>query len=348
MRRSFSIAMTVSLLAMLAACGDSGADVAPTTVSPTTRAAPTSTAALTTTVAPIATVASTATATFAPTTLIEEHAEPWTENDLVFFRRVSDGATLTLDMHFPAEPENAPIVVQGEEALADEGMIVVTIGDDDHLGGWPPPAENPFPVDDAHEEAVAYNDRGAPIRELADRFACAIRFARVRASELGNDDPTVVLTGFSGGAGIAVHVALFGDTYEARWDEFAAEGGPQSQFDCEVTGGSTHVDAVVGTAGGYNVWVPIYDDLYGPTYLNEHDPELQAFLASAIGANPDLKVRLLHGTSDDGIPFDNSVLFATELAGAGYDVGEVIPFSGGHRPEPLELYVATVKEVLDR
>ncbi len=116
------------------------------------------------------------------------------------------------------------------------------------------------------------SDHGANIRAMAESAACAIRFARAQASQLGSDDPVVVLTGFSGGGGVAAHTALFGAALEASWDEYATEGGPPRQVECEVTDGSTHVDALVGMAGPYEAFVPTYDGKYGRAYQQERDP----------------------------------------------------------------------------
>jgi acetyl esterase/lipase len=192
---------------------------------------------------------------------------------------------------------------------------------------------------------VVLSDHGVRARATGDSVACAIRFARARVSDLGSDDPMVVLTGLSMGGGIAAHVALFGETLEARWDEFAAAGGPPREVDCEVSGGSTHVDAVIGMAGTYDAYVPIYDGKWGRAYQQEIDPELQRFLSSSIGANPDLKVRMIHGTSDF-VPVDEAAEFAELLTDAGYDV-QLATFEGGHGEPPTDLYSSTIKEVLD-
>jgi hypothetical protein len=180
---------------------------------------------------------------------------------------------------------------------------------------------------------------------MADGAACAIRFARARASELGSDNPVVVLTGLSRGGGPATHAAMFGAALEARWDEYAAEGGPPRQVECEANEGSTHVDALVGVAGIYDVFVPIYDGKWGRVFQQERYPELWEFLSSSIGVNPDLKIRLIHGESDGDIPHENSVEFAAVLTDAGYDVGEVIAFDGGHWV-PTELVIPTVMELI--
>ena len=274
------------------------------------------------------------TTTVAPTTttsIAQEPTEPWTERDLVLFRRISDGATLTVDLHYPVDPTNAPIIIGGSPALVDAGMIVVDIGNDDHLGEGP----------GGPEEIVTHP---AFVRASAEKFGCAIRLARVRAAELGNDDPVVVLTGVSFGGGTATQVALFGDTLDAAWDRFAEIGGPPRQYDCEVTGGSTHVDAVVGMAGTYDLSMPIFDGTFGRAYQMEHNPDVQQFLASAIGANPDLKVRVIHGTRDD-IPVEDAEAFTATLTEAGYNA-EIITWPGGHESAPLELLQSTLDEVL--
>lgn len=331
MRRVLTVVLVLCLLALPAAC--SGGEVGG---SPTTAVSTTTTTATTTT-------------TMGGT-------EPWAESNLVYLTRISDGVSMTLDIHFPADPEHAPIVIEpaptAVSALVEAGMITVTFDSDDDTD-LPEDSlpELDFPVDDAHLAAYEYRGHGFPIRMSAERYECAIQLVRARASELGNDNPIVIVSGVSAGAGIAAHFALLGDTFQERWDAFAATGGPARIWDCAVTGESTHVDALVGTVGAYDLYVPIYDyaptPVYGKTYLQEQDPGLQAFLAGVLGANPDLKIRLIHGIHDDGIPFDNSVQFAAALTDAGYDVPDVIPFDGGHEPPPDQLYLTTVKELLD-
>lgn len=92
------------------------------------------------------------------------------------------------------------------------------------------------------------------------------------------------LTGYSGGGGLAAHVALSGATLEAAWNEYAAERGPDGQVDCETTEGSTHVDALVGLGGGvYDLYVPIYDGKFGRTYQQGLDRYLWEFLSRPSG-----------------------------------------------------------------
>jgi len=269
-----------------------------------------------------------------------------TEEELVY--ATWEEEPLTLDMHGPVESSGAPVVMyfpgrQGYhappefvEGLVEEGALVFVVR---------------YPLI-ASSSTLEFVDRmlgyhGAGARAIAEGVACAINFAQFRASEFGSDDPAVALTGLSAGGGVAAYAALFGADLEARWDEYAAEGGPASQVECEVTDGSTHVDALVGMNGAYEVFVPIYDGMFGRAYQQERDPELQEFLSSSIGANPDLKIRLIHAESDEEIPYTVSVEFAAALTDAGYDVGEVIAFDGDHHWVPPELATPNIMELIE-
>jgi acetyl esterase/lipase len=260
--------------------------------------------------------------------------------DLVYAKRLQPDAQVEwkLDLYTPTEPGDWPVVVflpytgtpgQGEatfpRAIAEQGAIVFNIE-------WP--RINPT-------EAIL--DKGKGYHEMAETVACAIRFARARASDYGMDTAPVVITGFSISAGAASHVALAGETVGRRWEEYAASrGGPPRQVDCEVSQGSTHVDALVGIAGAYDGFVG-YDGKWGREFMQEKDPDLWKMLYGCIGENPDLKVRLLHSETDSTIPYENSVEFEATLAEAGYDV-ELTQFGGGHIA-PLELTVQTIMSV---
>lgn len=296
--RSLAAVAVASLVAM-AACGDSGPEVASTTTTPTT-------------------------------TTTDDASGPQLEVGLVYATHVGSEAFGALDLYVPAEPADAPIVIGDYPALAEQGMIVVSQHLKEVARGGP--------------EAVTA-DRDL-VRRQDEHLACIIRFVRDRAADLGNDDPTVVLTGFSYGAAIATQTALFGDTLDERWDEFAARGGPARQLDCEVTEGSTDVDALIGIAGAYDVGMPIFDGEYGRAFQQEQDPEMQEFLAGAIGANPDLKIRLIHGT-DDFVAVEGVEEFVALLDDAGYDV-QLTTWPGGHDEPPIELLLAALVDVVDR
>ena len=271
----------------------------------------------------------------------------WEEGSPTHAKYPWEDESLMLNVYAPEEPAGSPIVIffpggGGSataspffERLVGEGVIVFGVRHA-FVDSLTPSLMLPDPT-----------DHGANFRATADSAVCAIRFARERAAELGSTDPVVVLAGFSGGGGVAAIAALNGTSLEARWDEYASAGGPSSEIKCEVTEGSTHVDALIGMTGLYDIFVPIFDGKYGSVYQQERDPELQQFLSGVIGANPDLKVRLFHGADDEWIPSENSAGFAAALADAGYDV-EFTTFDGGHETPPSELSLPAVMEVLGR
>jgi predicted esterase/predicted small lipoprotein YifL len=305
--------LAAAMLASLAACGGSQ------TTGPTTAPTPSSVAT--------------------PTATAGEQPEVVLERDLAF--ATWNDLTLTLDLYAPADPVGAPIVVEPGEAfghdIAEAGAFAVI----ERTG-------IPDQPDSADGEPPFWDDHGALIRAHAEATACKIRYARARASELGSDDPVVALGGFSAGAGMAAHVALFGDTLEQRWDEFAAMvGGPPRQVDCVVGEGSTRVDALVVGNGTYDAFVPVIEGgLFGRTYVLERAPELQPFLAGAVGIDPSLTVRLMAATGDKSVPMSITTDFAKVLADAGYDV-QVITYEGQHASDPPdELSLEVYSEVL--
>jgi predicted esterase len=319
-----AIAILVLLMLVLSGCGDSGDELGTITTG-----APAST-----------------TTTAAPASATTE-ASPEVTKGLVYATWGEE--PLTLDMHVPADPAGAPIVVYlpggGQnyappgmaEGLVAEGAIVVVVRIAEN--------HNPELLPPSSDAEVLLGNRGAGARAQADSVACAIHFTRTRASELGSSDPVVVLSGFCGGGGIAAHVALFGAGLEARWDEFAAEGGPPRQVECEAADGSTHVDALVTAAGTYDVFVPTYDGKWGRAYQQERHPELWTYLSSSVGLNPDLKIRLIHGETDELMPYENSVEFRAMLTDAGYDVPQILAFPWGHYM-PFDLAIETIQEVI--
>jgi acetyl esterase/lipase len=261
--------------------------------------------------------------------------------DLVYAKRLQPDilgrVEWKLDLYAPTEPGDWPVVLflhglglgkgwtRLHQAIAEQGAIVFDIDYPD------------LPRD------MAIRDHGKGYREMADTVACAIRFARARAPDYGVDSAPLVITGFSTGGGVGSHVALAGESVGRRWEEYAASGGgPPRQVDCEVSQGSTHVDALVGIAGPYDTFVG-FDGRFGREFLQEEDPDLWKLFYGSIGENPDLRVRLLHSQTDSVVPYETSVGFEAALAEAGYDV-KLIQFSGGHSP-PLELTVQTVMEV---
>ncbi len=273
-----------------------------------------------------------------PTTTAPKPGEVVIERGLAY--ATWNDVTLTLDLYILADPKGAPVMVEPWEAfgedIAQAGAIAVI--EDQGIPDQP---------DSADGEPPFWDDHGALIRAHADAIGCKIRYARARAFELGSDEPIVVLGGFSAGGGLATHVALFGDTLEQRWDEFAATvGGPPRQVECVVAEGSTHVDALVVGNGTYDAFVPVVEGAFGRTYVLERAPELQPFLASAVGIDPSLRVRLMSASGDAVVPPSLAIEFAEVLADAGYDV-QVIPYEGGHTSDPSdELSLQVFSELL--
>lgn len=317
MRSRAMILAVLAGLAVVSCGGGDSADTSPSEVAATTVPAPSTTT---------------------PTTMAESLSGYTVESDLEFASY--NGEPFALDLYFPADSGGAPILVtegfEEVDRLVDAGVIVA------NLHGETEPEGMPIAGPDQPMQ-----DNRVPFRITAEWFGCAIRFARERAAEVGNDDPPVALMSLSVGGGFVSHVALFGADLEAAWDEFAAAGGPTRQLECAATGGSTGVDGVIGVAGAYDFLVPTFDGLYGLSYQKEQDPEFQAFLASAVGRNPSLNVRLFHDPADGAIPLENSTMFEEILAGAGYDV-ELITFDGGHSYPPAEMIVPALMEVLGR
>ncbi len=306
----------ILLVLLSVSCSDGGdASLDPTSVSTTTAATPA------------------ATRTLATTTTTEPQVGSFTEGDVVF--ATVDGAPMTLDVHVPAEPSWASIVItdweSSAEGLVEMGVTAVTLNDEEEEGVV-------LCSDDP------WSNHGACFRALDEVWACAVKFARARAAEEGNDDPTVILNSFSAGSGVTVQVALFGETLEQRWDDFEETDGPPRLVECKHNDEATHVDGVIGMGAPVDMFVPIIDGKYGRAYLQDLDPLLQEFLASPVGTDPNLRIRLIHGTRDE-FPMDWLNEFASILEEVGYDV-VVIPFDGAHQLPPSELFNATVTEIL--
>jgi predicted esterase len=286
-----------SLLLLLAACG-------------TSPAAPTSTP-----LPPTPTPTATRSATPLPITVTR---------DVVYMKPLQPAVVQQrLDVYAPGEPGAWPVVVfahgLGEDkedraelshAIAGQGAVVFTLD-------WP--AVSP--------------SQPVQFREMEEALACAVRFARARASDYGGDPARVTLVGFSVGGGVGSRVALVGDELDRLWEEYAANrGGPPPQVGCVSSAASAQVDAFVGIGGAYGL----------PGRLRETAPELGDVLGRR-GENSDLKIRLIHGERDTMVPFEAAVAFDAALTAAGYDT-KLIPFEGGHTV-PTQLTTAVIMEV---
>ena len=273
-----------------------------------------------------------------PTTSTAD-ASPEVTEDLVYATWGEE--PLTLSMYAPAESGEWPVVIffHGRRVSAPRHVL----GDLVAQGVIVFDVEYPFGHHPRTPAEELISDQGAGHRAIAESAACAIHYARARASEQGSDTPVVVLAGHSQGGGVAAIAALFGSGIEARWEEYAlARGGPPRQVDCEITDGSTHVDALVGLGANYALFVG-HEEYYGRDFMQSRDPDLWEFLYGSIGENPDLRIRLIHGEQDEVVPYNESVAFEAVLAEAGYDV-RLIPFDGGHGN--MDLLVPTIIDAI--
>jgi acetyl esterase/lipase len=143
--------------------------------------------------------------------------------------------------------------------------------------------------------------------------ACAIRFARQRAPELGGDPARVTLVAHSFGGFPASVTAL--STHDFATDE------PE----CLTTTGDGRPDALAGVAAIYGF------DHIGPEFLatmlggtRDEVPDAWAAtdiaLLARVKQHPAPPVRLLAGTADLVAPIATADEFATLLRNAGIDV----------------------------
>jgi predicted esterase len=270
------------------------------------------------------------------TTTADSPGDVTVVKDLVYaVDRADEGAESKLDLYQGAGGEDAPMVVHaagGDQtrgsatrlarALAEQGATVLAIDGPQGTG----------------EAAVAENAAG--LRAIVETVACAVRFAR--GSEYGSETAALVLSGYSYGGGAASHVAIAGEDFASLWEAFGESGGPPSQVECTVDEAPTHVDALVGIVGTYDIFVGQVG-LFDREFWEEQEPELGEMLSGTIGVHPELKVRLLVGDSD-WLPYEVPAGLEAVLAEAGYDV-ELTEFVGGHIV-PLDLTVETIMELV--
>ncbi|MBI2763984.1 MAG: alpha/beta hydrolase [Chloroflexi bacterium] len=143
-------------------------------------------------------------------------------------------------------------------------------------------------------------------------IACAIRFARARASEYGGDGSRVTLAAHSLGPFFASTAALSGDSFE-----------PQPGT-CLATEGSTKPDAFIGIAGIYaqtGVTPGFLDSFFGgsqveaPAAWAAGDP----FAVVRESSANRIPVRLIHGEFDGNVTPQSSREFQLALEAAGFD-----------------------------
>ena len=208
-------------------------------------------------------------------------------------------------VHLPDRPAGAPVVV-----------LV-------HGGGWvagSPISMTPLAEEAAARGAVVVNasyrvgrDRGGYPSSFDD-VACAVRFARDRAAEVGAAGP-LVLAGHSAGAHISAVVALSEDRFGD---------------DCPWEGTSTP-DTLVGLAGIYRLdaVAPVMEFFLGGDRASAPEAWEAADPYAHLLAGTSFDTLLIHGLDDRIVPADSSEAFAEALSDVGADV-LVRLVEGGH------------------
>lgn len=190
------------------------------------------------------------------------------------------GAGQKLDVYFPTEGGPWPVVV-----------LV-------HGAGLGPDSYQLFAELLADSGLVVFNADWRVLSPLlADSLgdvACAVRYAKDRASEFGGDPNKVVLVGHSTGAVYAGEVAVNGDAYPGA---------------CGL-GTSALTEGLA---------------LISPAQV----PGGRPWSHSSLGLNPDLHIVLIHGLNDDVVSPRRSERTSALLQDAGYEVTTSF-MNGGH------------------
>jgi acetyl esterase/lipase len=183
-----------------------------------------------------------------------------------------------------------------------------------------------------------------PLSKSIHRIACAIRYARSTAEQYQGDPDRIVLVGHSGGAGSGAVAVMSGDDFGEN---------------CESPNESAQVNAFVGYEGIYNFATHDYINLtpalafMDHNYLKEEDPDLYYAINvyNHIGRYPDITIRLLHGSYEEGnIPVDKTEDLYDALLIGGYDVQMFVIEDATHDdiifPES-SAFAAIVDQVID-
>ena len=207
--------------------------------------------------------------------------------------------------------------------LAEKGMVVIV-------------------ADHYHGDSMEDPPLGTASRALVEEPDCALRMARDLAPEYGGDPTGITWTGYSFGGVIGFEIALADADAEQQWDAYVTEhGGAAQQFECVSQEAPVPVTALVVTGAVRSI------DVWPDTYAA--NPVLGDFVGETvkIGNNPDLVVRMIHGTADAEVPYALAEELAAQLADAGYDA-ELTTLKGGDHAPNTELVAAAVLELLGR
>ena len=223
--------------------------------------------------------------------------------------------------HLPGSNEQKPLVIwthgQGgkkhhesslAESLAEEGFVVLSIS-------W-------------QDRAVSSQNNIELMREATENAECALRFAAENAEQYGADPENVIWAGHSAGAWIGSIISFAEGDLLGEWDAYAAANdGPAQRVECSTDAEPANIKGFVGNSGAYHgdFWLgdPALDD-WSAAFLPMQ-------MISAVGNNPNLAVRIIHGRDDasEYTTFEAAERFAAALQDAGYDV-DFLPQDGEH------------------
>lgn len=230
-----------------------------------------------------------------------------------------------LDVYTPKKPGAWPVILvlpgggDPKESLVDlsrgiseQGAVVFT---PDYRSNAPLPPK----------EDIASGNKDA---------ACAIRFARAKATEYGGNPSRVIVVGYSAGGAVGATMALAGDDFEG---------------DCLVSGVSAYPDAFVGLDGAYDIikLIPEY-------YYNLATPEEWKVISPFTYVNrqpirKDVKFYIMVGYTEELVEYAKA--FHEALKAAGYTTTLTQLPGVGHSqiPDPKrEEVMRTIVEALQR
>lgn len=245
----------------------------------------------------------------------------------------SAAAAFEAVMDVPYDDINALDVYMPTDDRADRPVVLIFSGLFGQRGGYEEMTD--ALVAEGIVVAVASWDGMAnPTLEQFAGGACAVRYLRGNAVTYGIDPERITIAGHSRNAAFAAPIALGGDHF--------------SDAMCETTGVSALPSGFLGLAGSYD---PQYHPGDGRAYLLTTDPDLYAALnpVTYIGENPDLHVRLVHGSADDQVPVESSEAFDKVLRQAGYRVKLTVIDGAGHASligSSFDAYQVTIAEAL--
>ena len=172
---------------------------------------------------------------------------------------------------------------------------------------------------DWRDEITTGQMEPALLREAMEDAECVLRFAADEAEQFGGDPGRVIWTGFSAGAWLSGMISLGEGDLQGAMDAYAAgHDGPGQRVQCTAAAAPAPITGFVPASGSFpgdfwlgngrlTEWTEVFAPVQGYT---------------AVGQNPDLQVRLVHGQRDHELntSFEDTELFAAALQEAGYDV----------------------------